>query len=370
MKKLHEKITLSVLLAATLTVLTGCGSDDTTAVIPLTSTATDITVERGKVYNATVVDASTPAQVAVQKQNQNVYTFAAAPTYPITVTGGWIDVNNNGTKDTGDVPLDITMRSYSTNVTPISTYLADGNDTQREERLQSMLTELNTDGIGDATPLVEADLFALPSQANQDVIVTSNAIYQEAISNNSSLTDVDFNNVMSDFASLEGMLSSSDMSSEELAQYLEENVIAQLYGAGDITYITDAEVADYLAQFVTEPVVVTQPTTGAVPDLSAYNIIYILNNTTAEVAASVMSTEGGAPEGAQSTIMATNIHCTDFGYTNLISTIDGENGYSIPGAIYTDATYQKSCTEFDYSGQTYGSGTTNVVGYANITTNY
>jgi len=85
--------------------MTGCNSSDSTS-------GADVVVERGKVYDANVTDSSTPVQIAQEKSGQNIYMFAKAPTFPIIVNGGWIDVNNDGIKNTGDVKLDIIMKSY------------------------------------------------------------------------------------------------------------------------------------------------------------------------------------------------------------------------------------------------------------------
>lgn len=51
---------------------------------------TSVTVERGKVYDATVVDSEN--HIAIQKNGTNIYRFDDVPKYPITVTNGWIDV--------------------------------------------------------------------------------------------------------------------------------------------------------------------------------------------------------------------------------------------------------------------------------------
>lgn len=85
--KQSKKLGMSLALATLLSLgVSGCGgsSDGASAGV----TGVDVTVERGKVYDANVTDSSTPAQVASQKNGKNVYTFANAPTYPVVVTGG------------------------------------------------------------------------------------------------------------------------------------------------------------------------------------------------------------------------------------------------------------------------------------------
>jgi hypothetical protein len=178
--KTEQKVKLGMSLAlATLLSLsvTGCGGGDSAA--DAVSSAVDVTVERGKVYDANVTDSSTPAQAATQKPGQNVYTFANAPTYPVVVNGGWIDVNDDGKMDASDVKLDIEMKSYTTVVTPVSTYIADVNESVREQKLAELVTKLNEVGTGEATDVTAEDLLKVPSAAPRDVMVISNAIFKD-----------------------------------------------------------------------------------------------------------------------------------------------------------------------------------------------
>ncbi|MCF6201755.1 MAG: DUF2202 domain-containing protein, partial [Hydrogenimonas sp.] len=74
----------------------GCGSDSTTASVD----GYDITVERGPVLHAVVIDQNGNQAREIGK---GVYRFANAPKYPVTAAGGFIDIDRDGTVSAGDV---------------------------------------------------------------------------------------------------------------------------------------------------------------------------------------------------------------------------------------------------------------------------
>ena len=137
-KTIKSLLKLSAMSLTASMLLVACGS---TSSNPSSSTSTDVTVERGKVYDAVVSDAN--GQIATQKLDQNIYTFAQTPVYPITATGGWIDVDNDGNITTADVQLDLNLTSYSNVITPITTYISDHNETIREQRLAQLSNDMN-----------------------------------------------------------------------------------------------------------------------------------------------------------------------------------------------------------------------------------
>lgn len=125
MKKLNS-VVLSTLTAA---ILVGCGggsssSTDTTTDTSSSSTVgtTTVTAERGAIWGATVTDSSNPTQKAkITSATSNVYTFANTPVYPISVTGGIIDMDGDAT--TKDDVVDFTNKtliSYSNVISPIN----------------------------------------------------------------------------------------------------------------------------------------------------------------------------------------------------------------------------------------------------------
>ena len=119
------KFSLSALAVIGL-LLSGCGSDsssssDTTDA--LASEATDITVERGPVLKATVVDANGKRGLSA---GRGIYHFASSPKHPVKSYGGYIDLNRNGSIDAGDINMNgMTLQTKEGSVmTIVSTFFA------------------------------------------------------------------------------------------------------------------------------------------------------------------------------------------------------------------------------------------------------
>ena len=117
---LKRNIGLSLCLIA---LLSGCNSgssnssNTSSSSSNTTAAATVVTVERGAVLDASVKDAN--GEIAIV-ESKNTYKFTKEITYPITVTGGFIDVDDSGDKSAGDVKLTIPLMTYSgTNITLI-----------------------------------------------------------------------------------------------------------------------------------------------------------------------------------------------------------------------------------------------------------
>ena len=206
--------------------LAGCGSGDSAT----TSTATSVTVERGKVFDANVTDAN--GQVATQNSGTNVYVFATTPAFPVTVTGGWIDVDGDGNQTAADVLLTLPLKSYTTEVTAVSTYIADANATLREKKLQDLATKMG----------VNADeLRKLPSKSIPSAIATQNAIYKQIKANDNNISAVTLNAVKVDFDTLDALAqNNSATTGAALAKLLEGKVVADLETAGKVTKSTKA----------------------------------------------------------------------------------------------------------------------------------
>ena len=133
--------------------LTGCDSSEES-----TSTATDITVERGPVLGALVLDNSGKRGVAA---GNGVYRFAKGVQYPVTVNGGYIDINRNNRIDVGEARLGFELAiSEGTAVTLVSTV---ANNTE----VRTMLREkfgLNDDRIDNATPGSDREIAAISDE--------------------------------------------------------------------------------------------------------------------------------------------------------------------------------------------------------------
>lgn len=374
----YKAIGMSLALASVLALgTTGCGgsSDNGTPATVTPSTATDVTVERGKVYDANVTDSSTPAQVATQKIGKNVYTFAKAPTYPVVVNGGWIDVNGDGKQGTEDVPLDIQMKSYTTTVTPITTYVADANKTIRKQKLEALAAELNANGVGEDANVTVEDLLKVPSDAPSDVMITANAIYKDYKEHNST-TQTDNDAVLSQFSTIEGYVAVGIVGD---AKVYEEAVMQNLINQNLIKAYTQAYI-DSLTPTVTPPVTDGgDTTTGSgntttsggnntaettLPDLSTYNYIVIYKNVSQAQADSFVSVNTSNNTGYEYAYATAN--CEDFGFTSsdILSQVDVGQG-ALTSYSHTDLSTLtiRQCSETDYSGITYLGGNLNFVGY-------
>ncbi len=206
-------------------------------------TPTDVTVERGKVYNATVKDSSEPAQVATQKNGENIYTFADTPIYPIIVTDGWIDVDGDGEKSEGDMELNMEMKSYSDTVTPISTYLAEETDeAKREAKLNELLSSLGIDG------LTEEELLALPSETSIEAQIAINAVYGEMIESDFNNEDFNLNDLGETVSELDGLYFNPDLSESDIAIAMETYLLEEsnLKNVFEDSMISEADISSYM----------------------------------------------------------------------------------------------------------------------------
>ena len=243
-----NKLGLSLATIAILSIgFTGCGSDnedsETTTNTPLeqitqddvinptnqdvnsinesSNTPTDVTVERGKVYDAIVKDSSEPFQLATQKDGENIYTFADTPTYPIVVTNGWIDVDGDGKKTTKDMSLDIEMSSYSNEITPVTTYISAPTQEERDEKLQTLLSSVDIDKLSGE------ELLKLPSEALIDAQIVMNAIYAEMIQNHNNNEDFNLEDLGETVSELTNLSLDPNISSSERAITLENYLIKE-----------------------------------------------------------------------------------------------------------------------------------------------
>jgi hypothetical protein len=116
----------------------GGGTSSTSNTITPTVTTTDITVERGAIWGASVTDAKgTPATQKIA--DSNIYTFDSAITYPVKSVGGIIDID--GDSSTTDDIFDFTGKeliSYTNVITPITNYLGDITSKAGEAKLAKL----------------------------------------------------------------------------------------------------------------------------------------------------------------------------------------------------------------------------------------
>lgn len=228
MTKQYLQSSLMALVTATL--LVGCGgsSEETSNNTnqEVNNGTTEIEVERGKVYQATVKDSSTPAQTATQTENSNIYTFSKKPTMPIIATGGWIDVDGDGNMSDSDIENDFNLSSYSYVVTPLTTYLGDTNSTEGKAKVEQLLTDMN---------ISKEDLNKVPSKSTTSGIAIQNALYKVMKTKGSTLlTSDDLDDVNSSFNEIKEAIAQRpdlvDVSA--IAKFAEQDIVDVLKNSG------------------------------------------------------------------------------------------------------------------------------------------
>ncbi|MDM5272464.1 DUF2202 domain-containing protein [Sulfurovum sp. zt1-1] len=151
---LKQSFIISTLAALVLAGCSGTSSTDT-----VSSSVTDITVERGPVDGAAVTDAN--GKLA-QYMGQARYRFTSAPTYPISAEGGYIDINRNGSIEAGEVKLQYKLEAKQGDVITVVTTLA--SNTQVRVMLQEEFG-LSDEEIDTATPGTNKTIAAISDEA-------------------------------------------------------------------------------------------------------------------------------------------------------------------------------------------------------------
>ena len=166
MNKLNSLV-MSTLVAS---FLVGCGGGSSSSSTGTTETTT-VPVTKGPLLMATAVDSSNPVKTGTQISGTNKYSFTGTITYPITVTGGYVDVNNHGIIDAGDYEFTGKLSSYSTVVTPITTYLGDTTTSEGKAKLETLKA---LTGVTSDDDLLKKD----PVETNINVLAALNSIYE------------------------------------------------------------------------------------------------------------------------------------------------------------------------------------------------
>ncbi len=163
-------------LAVATVLLTGCGgaSKSTTSLTGDTATSATssntIKVQRGPILGAKVVDVK--GKMATQTA-AGEYTFASAPSYPILVTGGVIDMDRNGKISLGDVVNDMNLSTVKGDVVTLLTTLAANANTKAE--IDTLVNDLN---------LTQSDLYSKIPTDSKKIEAISNVIYKYVKENN------------------------------------------------------------------------------------------------------------------------------------------------------------------------------------------
>ncbi|MCK5294993.1 MAG: cadherin repeat domain-containing protein, partial [Arcobacteraceae bacterium] len=192
------------------------GINTITQDINLTINNLTVTVQRGNVYGALVKDENNQtATWGISDTNNkliNTYTFTNTIKFPIKVTGGYIDVNQNDEIDTNDTLLDINMSSFSNIVTPITTFFAEANSSEKEKLYQYIDSNFNLDK--------DKILNTLPTDlnSNNDAVILSNGLYLN-IRNNTELNTSIINDIK---AKAED---NSTLNQKAMLRFLEEYIV-------------------------------------------------------------------------------------------------------------------------------------------------
>ncbi|WP_457596256.1 DUF2202 domain-containing protein [Hydrogenimonas sp.] len=164
------KSTLALSAAAALAAgfLTGCGGGggDTTADTTATTTY-DVTVERGPVLHAVVIDS---AGVQAIEVGNGRYRFQNAPAYPVMAVGGYIDVDRDGKLSVGDVSNTLVYESEEGTAATMVSTVATRAEIRAWLKEQFGLTDATID---DATP-----------STNRTVAAISDELYAYCIEHN------------------------------------------------------------------------------------------------------------------------------------------------------------------------------------------
>jgi len=212
----------NILVASVLgTLLIGCGTTDTA----LTET-TDISVERGPVIGAYVVDNNGNK---ARNLGAGEYRFDSTPIYPVNVYGGYIDVNRDGVINNSDTKLTFALRvqQSSLKVTVVTTLIED-------EEIKNELI--------DVYGLSEDELYTLTPSNSLEVLAISNEVFKYCIENSIDLSNVDidiFRSLETDIKDTIANLQTLEDSIENIAISSETELIQDL----NIT-LSDDDVTD------------------------------------------------------------------------------------------------------------------------------
>ncbi|WP_321314231.1 hypothetical protein [Halarcobacter sp.] len=163
---MFRKILLSSLTAFA---IIGCGGGGGSGgfISSNSEQSTLVTVERGSVLNGIVTDSL--GQKAIWNKGTNTYTFEKAITYPIKVTGGFVDIDNDGIKNNSDFDLDIELKSSNgKNITLLTTVVFDEDENIEKSNKEYFINEFLLD---------EDDILKLPSSKKR-LALLSNIIYK------------------------------------------------------------------------------------------------------------------------------------------------------------------------------------------------
>ncbi len=166
MKTAHKLGFISAVAATILFSGCGGGGSSSSPANTLESVSKTITVERGPLLDANVTDALGHGAIEL---GAGEYTFDHNPEYPISATGGYIDVNRDGKIDAGEVRNELKLKALSGDVVTMATTLA--SDANKTKVLEDKFG-LSKEQIDTMTP-----------GKSKEIEAFSNTVYAYAIDN-------------------------------------------------------------------------------------------------------------------------------------------------------------------------------------------
>lgn len=202
------------------------------------SSSNYVYLERGPVLYSTVTDANGQTATFEEVTNSSgevsyQYVFASTPTYPVSASGGYIDVNYDNVIDSNDMKLDVNLSSYTQYVSPITTYI--GADTSRLSYFMSYFG-LTEDQLMYSLPTDTSDKYS---------VILSNALYY-SLKNNYSYGSSDFDNSITEQINVYNTSYSSITDLESLNANMENNIIS----TNNYSKLTSSEASAITSQII------------------------------------------------------------------------------------------------------------------------
>jgi len=219
--QIKKRFELAVLTTAIALSLSGCGGSSTTdSINPMDTLTTseqayEITIERGPVLYAHVIDSSGIKATPVQDENgkpTNRYRFNLTPNYPISTSGGYIDLDTSGNLSAGDLKMgDLRLQTYNGSTLTIASTLAD----KQLDVLASL--GFNYEQLTSKTPSTDLMIAAL-----------SDEVFAYALRNQiTDLSQIDLNLIRDQIATRISLYQSSGLSAIEQEQNLINELAAE-----------------------------------------------------------------------------------------------------------------------------------------------
>ena len=215
--------------------MAGCGGgsslDDTTAV-----TGYDVTVERGPVLHALVLD---KAGSQAREIGQGRYRFTETPEYPVSAYGGFIDLNRDGVVNAGDINNSVILKASTGKAATLVNTIAANADTRNWLK---DIFGLDDTTIDDATP-----------STNRTVAAISDEVFAYCIENRiadpSTLTLQQLETIQARIQNrIQSYLETDTPASELENELVDELAIPKLTGDENLSQFDIGEIVDKLPE--------------------------------------------------------------------------------------------------------------------------